>query len=133
MNEFELIGNQGYYQDDQNLISFQIGADDINMSVMDDDQLIHNLNVPILYKVGDYKILIKGKTNRLPDEIQTMVGDNRLLPELIEKQVRILYGKGLFTYKIVYENKKPSREWINQEQRTEWFNSWQKIGIIDTA
>ena len=105
--QYDLNGNQGFYQDAGNLISFQIGSE--TTSIVDTDPF-NNLNIPILYRVGEFKVLIKGKNNQLPGEIQTMVGNNRLLPELIEKQVRILYGKGLFTYKTSLEDKTPVRE-----------------------
>ncbi|MCK5134872.1 MAG: hypothetical protein KAR19_03730 [Bacteroidales bacterium] len=130
MNEFNIDGNQGYYQDADNLISFQIGAD--TPGIIDIDKF-NNLNLPVLYNVGQHKVLIKGNTNLLPEEIQLMIGGNRLLPELIEKQMRILYGQGPQVYKKGFEKNKLIRHWEEKPEITDWMDSWQPRGLQDSA
>ncbi|MFH0757334.1 MAG: hypothetical protein V2B15_08615 [Bacteroidota bacterium] len=130
MNKFDLDGRYGYYQDADNLISFQIGAD-TTPGVVDIDRF-NNLNLPVLYNVGLNKVLIKGETNLLPEEIQLMVGGNRLLPELIEKQVRILYGQGPYVFKKTVVGGRPARQWEDNKEITSWMNAWQISGLQDT-
>lgn len=131
MNKFDLDGRYGYYQDDDNLISFQLGAED-TQGIIDIDQF-NTLNLPVLYNVGPNKVLIKGVSNLLPDEIQQMVGGNRLLPELIEKQVRILYGHGPHVYKEAVEGNKIIRQWEDQKEIKAWLDSWKIRGLQDSV
>ncbi|MDA3824134.1 MAG: hypothetical protein PF450_16190 [Bacteroidales bacterium] len=129
--KFELDNRTGYYQDDDNLISFSIGAD-TSTDVVDSSQF-SNLHAPIVYNVGNHRVLLKGKNNQLPDEIQYNVGNNRLLPELIEKQVRIQEGKGLFPYKRVIKDGKPAQQWEEQKLIQNWLDSWQQMGLQDSS
>jgi len=130
MNKFQLYGSLGYYQDEDNLISFQIGAD--TPGIIDIDRF-NNLSMPVLYNVGQNKVLIKGTNNLLPEEIQLMIGGNRLLPELIEKQLRILYGQGPHVYKRVFENSKLVRRWEEKKEIAGWMDSWQERGLQDSV
>lgn len=131
MTDFDLNGSQGYYQDGENLISFEILGADIP-GIVDIDKF-NNLNMPVLYNVGKHKVLVKGLNNLLPDEIELMVGGNRLLPELIEKQVRILFGTGPQVYKIVKDGKKQVREWEGDNIITDWLDSWHVNGLADSS
>lgn len=128
MNRFEHDGRYGYYQDEENLISFEIGAEDTSSGVIDLDRF-KNYNLPVLYTVGSNKVLIKGGNNLLPEEIQLMVGGNRLLPELIEKQVRILYGQGPQVYKPIIKGNKLIREWEQKVEISDWMDSWAVAGL----
>jgi len=129
MNDFHIEGSLGHYRDADNLITFQIGA--TTPGVIDIDRF-NNLNLPVMYKVGPNKILIKGNNNLLPEEIQLMIGGNRLLPELIEKQVRILYGQGPHVYKREIKKNRLIRNWEDNPEITSWMNAWQGRGLQDS-
>lgn len=130
MNTFNNYGRLGYYQDEENLISFQLGTE--TPGVIDTSKL-SPFQMPVILTVGRHKILIKGETNAMPEEIELMVGGNRLLPELIEKQIRILYGKGPRVYKEEFKDGKLVRMWEKQTDIEEWMDSWQDVGLTDSC
>lgn len=138
MNDFKNYGQIGYYRDDTGVYSFQLGeSTPMSADTSVDDQYFNlgdvaGLQIPVLLNVGNSRVLIKGSNNVLPDEIKVMFGTNRLLPELIDKQHRILYGKGLHVYREVFENKKLYRDWNNQPTIENWLGDWASIGIQDT-
>jgi hypothetical protein len=130
---YKSFGNVGYYNDTNNLISFQIGD---GPSAADNDGLIDmekfdSIAPPVILNVGKHNVLSKGTTNNLPREIKQMISGNRLLPELIEKKIRILYGKGPHIYKRVFENGKVKRDWQENSRIEDWLDSWQAVGLTD--
>lgn len=136
MEDYKRGGRLGWYNNNGTVMSFQLGSN-LPMSIDTeydsiDMNVTSGLPMPILLAVGNNKILIKGSNNLLPDEIRLMFGTNRILPELIDKQYRILYGKGLFVYKQVFEGKKLLRDWQSQETIENWLGDWQKNGLADS-
>lgn len=133
---FKNYGNIGHYRDDTGVYTFQLGeGTPLAASETTDGTIDLNdtagLAAPVLLTVGNNKVLIKGSNNQLPDEIKVMFGTNRLLPELIDKQYRILYGKGLHVYKEVFENKKLHRDWNANPTIENWMGDWQSHGLQD--
>jgi len=136
MEEYSRNGSLGSYNNNGSLMSFQLGegvpvAIDKQYESIDMNQT-SGLPTPMLLSVGGSKVLIKGSNNMLPDEIKLMFGTNRILPELIDKQYRLLYGKGLYVYKQVFENKKLARDWQNNESIENWLGDWQRNGLADS-
>ena len=134
MSEFNNYGRLGWYRDINNLISFQIGdgsptSTTLPNGAIDIDQFdpIH----PVILNVNGKYVLIKGTNNRLPEEIASVIGRNRILPELIEKQTRILYGKGPKVYVEKFVNGKLIREWQKQDVIESWMDSWHEQGLQD--
>ena len=136
MESISRSGRLGWYNNNGTVMSFQLGTDTPKAIDTQYDSIDINktsgIPMPILLNVGNNKVLIKGNNNLLPDEIKLMFGTNRILPELIDKQYRILYGKGLFVYKQVFENKKLLRDWQNQETIENWLGDWQRNGLADS-
>ncbi len=135
MNEFKNLGNVGWYRDASNLITFQLGesvplSESTGTGVIDISQFQQILQ-PIVLNIKDKYILLKGSNNRLPDEIASVVGSNRILPELIEKQTRILYGKGPRVYTESFVGGKLIRNWQKNDVIEGWMDSWQDNGLQD--
>lgn len=89
-------------------------------------------------RVGDYSIGVYGRQNNLPYELMQTVKANKLLPEILEKQRRYLYGKGPYMYieqvdtdgnvkRISAKGKYPDVvRRINQ-----WLEGWEESGAKD--
>lgn len=124
-NEYKNLGKVGYVKDGTDVYTFQVGS---AISPSDPSLVIdpnNNLpNVPVLLRVDDHSVLIKGELNNRDDIIEGMLEKNRLLPELIEKQVRMLYGRGPMVYKSVIEENKYVRKWEQNAIIEEWFDSF---------
>jgi hypothetical protein len=86
---------------------------------------------PVTLNILDKYILIKGTNNRMPEEIESVIGGNRILPELIEKQTRMLYGRGPRVYTESIEDKKLVRNWVKMPEIESWMDSWQERGLQD--
>ena len=136
MEKYSRGGQLGWYNNNGTIASFQLGEDMPKSTDKEYDSIDMNksigLHQPVLLNVGNNKVLIKGANNHLPEEISMMFGTNRILPELIDKQYRLLYGKGLFVYKQVFENKKLYRDWQSQTTIENWLGDWQRLGLQDS-
>lgn len=131
--EYINLGSLGYYRDNGGVISFQMGE---NMPAKSETGVIdftqfNNVSSPVIFNVGNNHVLIKGADNRLPDEITSVIGGNRILPTLLEKQVTMLYGKGPHVYKKVFKDGKPGREWVQNDTIENWMGSWKEKGLQD--
>lgn len=135
MEEYSRGGRLGWYNNGNDVMSFQLGegnpmAIDERFDSVDMNQSMGRY--PMLLTLDGSHILPKGSNNMLPDEIKIMFGSNRILPELIDKQYRLLYGKGLFVYRQTFENKKLVRDWQNNETIENWLGDWQRFGLADS-
>ena len=129
--ELNSNGHIGYAKEGADIFTFQIGSRP-GSEVIDMEQFA-GIPLSLVLNVDGYKVLIMGSNNSLPTEIETVVGANRLLPELINKRVQLLYGQGLHTYKRKVEGEKISREWEHVDLIHDWLDSWQDNGLQDSA
>lgn len=120
-----MLGNMGCYLDDNNIISFQIGTNPASFS-MDpgfESPALETFGTIQWMNVQGYKVAARGPGNRQCIEIERDIKNNRLLPELIAKQCRMLYGTGLTVYRTVIENNEKRREWEKHPVIESWLNS----------
>lgn len=131
-------GKLGVYVGEESVISFQLGDGDPwtnnNPSSSTDDEDDWGTtpafgDLPLMLQLNGYRILARGKDNRLPNEIESMIHGNRILPGLMDKQINILYGKGLMPYIPKFEKKKLIREWQECKEITDWLDSWVDNGF----
>lgn len=137
MNDrIELYGNAGNYIADGNVLSFQIGEGQqlFNTAGM----LIPQENRSYLHEhqwlsVNGYQVCMRGVNNNLCDEVTTEIKQNRLLPRLYSKEIKMLYGNGPCAYMQTVEGGKMKREYTALPAWDEWLNSWQERGMESTA
>lgn len=137
MNDrIELYGNAGNYIADGNVLSFQIGEGQqlFNTAGM----LIPQENRSYLHEhqwlsVNGYQVCMRGVNNNLCDEVTTEIKQNRLLPRLYSKEIKMLYGNGPCAYMQTVEGGKMKREYTALPAWDEWLNSWQERGMETTA
>ena len=137
MNDrIELYGNAGNYIADGNVLSFQIGEGQqlFNTAGM----LIPQENRSYLHEhqwlsVNGYQVCMRGVNNNLCDEVTTEIKQNRLLPRLYSKEIKMLYGNGPCAYMQTVEGGKMKREYTALPAWDEWMNSWQERGMETSA
>ena len=137
MNDrIELYGNAGNYLADGNVLSFQIGEGQqlFNTAGM----LIPQENRSYLHEhqwlsVNGYQVCMRGANNNLCDEVTTEIKQNRLLPRLYSKEIKMLYGNGPCAYMQTVEGGKMKREYTALPEWDEWLNTWQERGMETTA
>ena len=137
MNDrIELYGNAGNYIADGNVLSFQIGEGQqlFNTAGM----LMPQENKSYLHEhqwlsVNGYQVCMRGVNNNLCDEVTTEIKQNRLLPRLYSKEIKMLYGNGPCAYMQTVEGGKMKREYTALPEWDEWLNTWQERGMETTA
>ena len=137
MNDrIELYGNAGNYIADGNVLSFQIGEGQqlFNTAGM----LMPQENRSYLHEhqwlsVNGYQVCMRGVNNNLCDEVTTEIKQNRLLPRLYSKEIKMLYGNGPCAYMQTVEGGKMKREYTALPEWDEWLNTWQERGMETTA
>lgn len=137
MNDrIELYGNAGNYIADGNVLSFQIGEGQqlFNTAGM----LIPQENRSYLHEhqwlsVNGYQVCMRGVNNNLCDEVTTEIKQNRLLPRLYSKEIKMLYGNGPCAYMQTVEGGKMKREYTALPEWDEWLNTWQERGMETSA
>lgn len=130
-------GVRGYAQMGGNVVTFEVQGisereeirnaefRDIYSRYADERQAIHigNISVPMW---GDGH-------NLYPQEVFSAVSENKLLPEVIEKQSRFLYGKGPRLFREIIkgdgENIRRVRVPVEDPQIQNWLDSWEDKGF----
>lgn len=90
----------------------------------------------ITMRLGDYQIPFWGEGHNLyPQEVYATINEHKLIPQLLQKQVSFLLGKGirLFQEQILGDTAKPETRkrvrvpWFDS-QIENWVNSWEDKG-----
>ena len=110
-------GDSGFYTSNGNVVTFEVqGA--ISRDGMSNSEY-HNLYARYLnenrtMQLQGFTVPIWGEGHNLyPQEVYNTVSDNKLLPEILQKQVEFLFGRGPYLYTTITEgegkNKKQPR------------------------
>jgi hypothetical protein len=97
-----------------------------------------NLLPAEIMKSGEYSVALFGLFNRLPDEVKELIRNNHLLPEILKKQVRYIYGLGPSLFQVKKqgegEKKRKKRDYFDKSEHPEvwaWLESWKENGLPD--
>jgi hypothetical protein len=87
----------------------------------------------VTMRLGDYTIPFWGEGHNLyPQEVAAVVGEHKLIPKLIEKQVKFLFGKGprLYQEQVIGEgaDARRVRVPIVDSNIQNWLESWEEKG-----
>ena len=131
------LKNHGFVRlDDTQVATFEIiqAADQVSI---EQDKAAFQQNAVIKYgesfRYSDYTVASHGLYNNLPSEVSGIVRGNAFLPEILKKQVRMLYGQGLYLYREDESDTDRKRFKVpvskNYPAVWEWLGSWKKNGI----
>lgn len=135
-DSIELHGNAGLYVMDGNTFSFQIGEGrELSTSP---GLLVPQGRQTCLHEhqwmsVNGYQVCMRGMNNALCEEVTMEIKQNRLLPRLYSKEIKMLYGNGPCAYMQTVEGGKLRREYTALPAWDEWLNSWQERGMETSA
>ncbi|WP_462347795.1 hypothetical protein [Butyricimonas faecihominis] len=136
MDKFEMNCDSGFYTSNGNVVTFEVqGA--ISRDGMANSEY-HNLYARYLnenrtMQLQGFTVPIWGEGHNLyPQEVYNTVSDNKLLPEILQKQVEFLFGRGPYLYTTITEgegkNKKQVRVPVEDEKIMSWLESWEANG-----
>ena len=80
--------------------------------------------------VGDYRIVPYGPNNLLPSELRSTVDDNNLAPGIIERQLGLLFGQGVFLYQLAFDNGEIKHLWQQDAEIESWLADWDYLSYI---
>lgn len=75
-------------------------------------------------QIGGFEIVPHGEQNKLPEEIRTLLDENNLTPEIINKQAQLLWGQGPALYTDVFVDGERKRIWQADPEIEAWLRSW---------
>jgi len=87
----------------------------------------------VCMRLEDYSVPLWGDGHNLyPQEVAAVTGEHKLIPQLIQKQVDFLFGKGprLFTERIIGKDQDARRVRVPyyDSKIEDWLNSWEEKG-----
>lgn len=120
--------------DEKTVVSYEIVASsDQNGIEADKEAFSQNPALPALEAIryGEFTVAVYGERNNLPKMAGSLIRGNAVLPEILKKQVRILYGQGLYLYREEEDDKTRFRVPVSKDYPKvwEWLNSWKHNGI----
>jgi len=132
----EINGNRGFAASKANVVTFEIQGiaerEDITRSEY--RSLYSRYTTErMTVRLDDLEVPYWGEGHNLyPQEVYSITSDNKLLPELIEKQVDFLFGKGprFYQEQVVGEGDKKRRvriPWVDGKAQN-WLDSWEEKG-----
>ena len=131
-DRIEVHGRVGNYISDAGIISFQMGE---GRELFDDTMFsMPWKSAPMLHEhhwlsVQGYNVCMRGRNNTLCDEITHEIKQNRLLPRLYSKEIKMLYGHGPTVYMQTISGGKPQREWTDLPDVSDWLHTWDERGL----
>lgn len=131
-DQIEIHGNVGNYIHDGNVISFQLGT---NTQLFEGPSLVLPSTLAGIrhehqwLSIGGYQVLMRGFNDLLIDEITKEIKENRLLPRLYGKQIKMLYGHGPMLYTASIEDNKLRRQFVVVPEVQQWLESWELNGL----
>ena len=69
--------------------------------------------------------------NLYPQEVESLIRENKLLPSILRKQEDFLYGKGPMLYRDEVQDDKTVRVPVIDSEITQWLESWEENGYRD--
>lgn len=76
------------------------------------------------HSIGGCRVVPYGYDNMLPSQLREIIDDNNLAPGIIDRQMGLLYGQGVFLHQIAYDKGKIVRIWQEDADIQSWLNSW---------
>ena len=137
MTEFEINDRRGFADiPSGGLITFEIQGISEREEIREKEfQNIYSkyLTEQMTMRIDDFIVPLWGEGHNLyPQQIFSTTSENKLLPELIQKQVKFLFGKGPRLYKEIIqgEGEKQRRVRIPVEvpEIQDWLDSWEENG-----
>ena len=127
------MNNFGYTRHGNFVCTYQIGETALSEERTSGK---NNTDLPLILGplgIAGYQVWPNGQNNLDPNICDEMISSNRLLPELIEKQCKILYGRGPMLYiDSVDEDGNVQRKYVQSPQISAWLDSWRERGLPDS-
>lgn len=136
MEKFEIQGGNGYYSCDSGVVTFDIQGAAMRESIAEKEfrnLYARYLNENMTLQLQGFQVPVWGEGHNLyPQEVYNAISDNKLLPEILQKQVEFLFGKGPCLYQTIIDgegkNARQIRVPVVVPEIEDWLESWEAAG-----
>ena len=136
MNEFENKNRFGITATGNTLITFEIQGITEREEIREKQfQSLYSkyISDQMTMRLNEFSVPLWGEGHNLyPQQVFTTTEENKLLPEVIQKQVKFLFGKGPRLYREIIqgegENQRRVRIPVENKEIQDWLNSWEENG-----
>lgn len=80
--------------------------------------------------MGNFRVVPFGLNNNLPSELRDIVDGNNLAPGIIERQLGLLWGQGVFLNQLSFKDGEIQHIWLQDAEIEAWLNEWDYISYI---
>lgn len=137
MEKFEIHANNGYYSCESGVVTFDVQGSAVRENIAGAeyrDIYARYMSENRTLQMGAYTVPVWGDGHNLyPQEVYETISNNKLLPEILQKQVEFLFGKGPCLYTIltdgVGKNTRQVRVPVDDPRITAWLESWETNGF----
>jgi len=135
------IGNRGYSSvNGETMFTYELlGAADKQNLIREKAVQEAYAKFPDAFAHRGYTIASYGDNNIFPSEVAEAVKGNPLIPQIINKQVNILYGQGFFLYTEDFDESGTKKRMPVPNQRKafsdvwKWLDSWKTNGLAQSS
>lgn len=132
--EIERFGNHGIVScNNVGVLTFEVQGLEDRSAILEErtKSLYKNyMNEYSGIRVGEFLVPAWGDLNNLyPQAVYSLISANKLIPQIIDKQVEYLYGKGPYLYQDKYDGVDIVRQPIEDDEVQEWLDSWPKYNL----
>lgn len=85
------------------------------------------------YTVGGKRVIPYGRDNRLPSMLRDVLDSNNLAPGVLDRQLGLIFGQGVYLYRLVFKDGQILREWIQDKDVDDWLKSWDVVSYAKGA
>lgn len=85
------------------------------------------------FSVGGEQVVPFGHDNLLPSKLRDVLDDNNLATGVLERQLGLIYGQGIFLYQLSYRDGEIAREWVQDPEIENWLHSWDVVSYAKGA
>ncbi|GHT60473.1 hypothetical protein FACS189451_00590 [Bacteroidia bacterium] len=137
MTEFQIKDGTGYFSNpSKGVVTFEIQGISEREEIREKEyQNLYSRYIinQMSMRLGDFTIPLWGEGHNLyPQQVFATTSENKLLPEVIQKQVKFLFGKGPRLYKEIIqgegEKQRRVRIPVEMPEVQDWLESWEENG-----
>lgn len=129
MNEIVRKGNAGYVDTSVGVYTFEIAAETSYPEMENFGATIAKDPMP----VGGFKIIPYGDQNAMPQELRLLLDENNLTPEVLDKQLQLLWGQGPALYKTEFKDGKRIKYWDSVPEIEKFLADWDSEDYLTKA
>lgn len=85
------------------------------------------------FAVRGERVVPFGHDNQLPSKLRDILDDNNLAPGVLDRQLGLIFGQGIFLYRLDFREGEIVRVWEQDPEIERWLRSWDVVSYAKGA